>query len=103
MVMRLNFRLTGGRVPIFIGGDTPYILVDFPTRETFDSLYSSYTRPESRDKYWDILTRRRDGATLEAAAYPYAMSRERVRQIEAKFLRAMKKLYLQSQTASGTS
>lgn len=99
MVMRLNFRLTGGRVPIFLGGDTPYVLVDFPTREAFNSLYSHHTPQESRDKYWDILTRRRDGATLEAAAKPYALSRERVRQIEARFFRLMKVSYLQSQNS----
>lgn len=98
----MNLRLTGGRVPIYTGNpDTPYRLVDFPTREVFDSIYSKYHRDGSVDKYWDILNRRAKGATLEAAGKPYALSKERVRQIEGKFMRLMRKLYSESENSSG--
>lgn len=70
-------------------GYTPYLLIDFPTKEKFISLYKPQTRMESREKYWEVLNRRRHGATLDEAGKPYALSRERVRQIEAKFIRLL--------------
>ena len=70
-------------------GYTPYLLIDFPTKEKFISLYKPQTKMESREKYWEVLSRRRNGATLDEAGKPYALSRERVRQIEAKFIRLL--------------
>ena len=97
----MNLRLTGGRVPIQTGDlNAPYVLIDFPTREVFDSLYSHHLRAGSRDKYWDVLTRRKGGATLKEAGKPYAMTAERVRQVEAKFIRLMTKLYFESKNSS---
>jgi hypothetical protein len=89
----MNLKNCGGRVPIKGHGDTPYLLVDFPTKEVFHSLYSGYVPLVNQERYWDILQRRKVGATLEAAGKPYAMTRERVRQIEAKFIRLLGERY----------
>jgi hypothetical protein len=89
----MNLKNCGGRVPIVNHGDTPYLLVDFPTKEVFHSLYSGHVPLANQERYWDILQRRKVGATLEAAGKPHAMTRERVRQIEAKFIRLMGERY----------
>ena len=92
----MNLKNCGGRVPIrniTANSNTPYLLVDFPTKEVFYSLYSRYVPKANQDKYWDILNKRREGATLEQSARPYALSRQRVREIEAKFIRLVGRLY----------
>jgi hypothetical protein len=82
-----------GKVPILNrSGIYQFLLVDFPSREWFDEAYRR-NKPEERDKYWDILTRRSKGATLDESGYPYALTRERVRQIEAKFIRRVETKY----------
>ena len=96
----MNLRLCGGRVPVWVGGDSPYILVDFPSREAFDALYPKNSWATSRDKYWEVLNLRRNGATLEESGKPFGLTRQGVRQIEAKFIRLMRESYLRSQTAS---
>lgn len=73
-------------MPIQGRGDTPYLMVDFPDKEAFDKLYSR-VHGNNKDKYWDILTKLSAGATMQDAGKPYALTRERVRQIEAKFIR----------------
>lgn len=98
----MNLRLCKGKVPVWVGGDSPYILVDFPSREVFDSLFPKYTKSASRDRYWDVLNRRINGATLVEAGKPYAITRQGVRQIEARFLRLMKELYCRSKTSLKT-
>ena len=81
----MNLSQGNGRVPIPSGQkDLPYLLVDFPAREVFDSLYS--TRSDV-DRKWAILNTRVKGATLTESGKQYNLSRERVRQIEARFLR----------------
>lgn len=89
----MNLKNCGGRVPIVNHGDTPYLLVDFPTKEVFHGLYSGHVPLANQERYWEILQRRKAGATLEAAGKPYAMTRERVRQIEAKFIRLLGEQY----------
>ena len=89
----MNLKNCGGRVPIVNHGDTPYLLVDFPTKEVFHSLYSGHVPLANQERYWDILQRRKAGATLDAAGKPHAVTRERVRQIEAKFIHLMNKLH----------
>jgi len=92
----INMSKLKGKVPILNHSDnqnTPYLLVDFPTKEVFHSLYSGYVPKENQEKYWDILNRRKDGATLEESGRPHAVSRERVRQIEAKFIRLVGQWY----------
>ena len=89
----MNLKNCGGRVPSANHGDTPYLLVDFPTKEVFHSLYSGHVPLANQERYWDILQRRKAGATLVAAGKPHAVTRERVRQIEAKFISLMNKLH----------
>ena len=92
----MNLKQGNGKVPIRNNtGDSPYILVDFPTKEVFLSLYNSRTTPEFGEKYWNILNHRIAGATLLECAKNNAVSRERVRQIEAKFMRLMGQRYWQ--------
>jgi len=76
-----------GKVPIPGSGSNPYKLVDFPSREVFDAMYNRQVSDDSKDKYWDILNARSKGATLIEAGRPYSITKERVRQIEARFIR----------------
>ena len=73
-------------MPVFVGGDIPYKLVDFPTREQFDKMYKSNNK-NLRDKYWNVLKMRSQGHTLIEVGGMYTLTRERIRQIEAKFLK----------------
>lgn len=97
----MNLKLYGGRVPIVTGDpDSPIKVVDFPSKEEFDSLWGKAVRAENRDRYWDMLTTRAGGASLAEVAYRHSVSRERLRQIEAKFLRLMRRKILLSSTNS---
>ena len=84
----MTLREGKGKVPIWmIDSPTPYLLVDFPTREVFNYLFDNWQiNDQIRDKYWNILNLRLNGASLADAGKPYSISRERVRQIEAKFM-----------------
>ena len=85
----MNPRLTGGKIPIQTGNDRhPIMLVDLPDRGLFDSLFR-YLRPDGKDKYWDILNERLSGKTLTEVASARGVTKERVRQIEAKILRVL--------------
>lgn len=89
-----NLRLFNGRVPVAINNpDHPIVLVDFPTREDFDLLYGRRVSADHLDRYWHMLKSRAEGKTLIEAGKPYGLTRERVRQIEAKFLRLMTRTY----------
>jgi hypothetical protein len=89
----VNLRLTGGKIPINTGNDRhPIMLVDLPNRELFDSLFK-YLRPDGKDKYWDILTERLSGKTLTEVASSRGVTKERVRQIEARILRVLSTHY----------
>ena len=81
----MNLKEGNGRVPIRVGGETPWLLVPFPTREEFDALYTPLVIRQSGNKYWEILSARSRGYTLEAAGAPFNVTRERVRQIETEF------------------
>ena len=97
-----NLKTANGRVPITnrsINTNTPYLLVSFPSKEVFDSLYPRNTQ-EQIDRYWEILNRRKDGSSLEESGSIYALSRERVRQIEAKFCRLVGAHYWKEVSAS---
>lgn len=96
----MNLRQAGGKVPIQTGEALhPYQLVDFPSRKVFDSLYSKSVGAASRDKYWKVLTKRAAGATLDDAGLPFGLTKERVRQIEAKFLRLMRQHHFESKVS----
>ncbi len=89
----MNLRLTGGKIPIQTGNDRhPIMLVDVPDRGLFDSLFR-YLRPDGKDKYWDILTERLSGKTLTEVASSRGVTKERVRQIEARILRVLSTHY----------
>ena len=80
----MNLREGCGRVPIKSEGETPWTLVEFPTREEFNAMFCRQS-PELRDKYWTMLNARKGGQLLREAVAPFGLTRERVRQIEAKF------------------
>jgi hypothetical protein len=100
----MNLSSFGGRVPI-AGADPnqPITLVDFPSPELFNTLYEDiapgYTPDQARKKYWAILNARKDGATLAEAGKPYGLTRERVRQIEARFRRLLSLWHSQQETS----
>lgn len=73
-------------MPIRGRGETPFLMVDFPDRELFNKLFAR-VHGNNRDKYWSIVNCLKDGATMQEAGKPFALTRERVRQIEAKFIR----------------
>jgi hypothetical protein len=87
----MNLQEGGGRVPVPSKGLvpdpelTPWVLVPFPTREEFDEMYKR-SEPNMRDKYWQMLIERGEGASLADLGKRWGLTRERVRQIEAKFL-----------------
>jgi hypothetical protein len=85
-----------GKVPIINTTQheaTPYLLVDFPTWEVFQQIYSKHKSAELKAKYWDILRARSGGQTLDQSGKPHGITRERVRQIEARFQRLVGERY----------
>jgi len=88
----MNLRDGAGRVPVRSEGLvpdpdlTPWVLVPFPSRGEFDKMYR-LSAPDTRDKYWQLLIERGEGASLADLGRRWGMTRERVRQIEAKFMR----------------
>ena len=86
----MNLKDGRGRVPIRNSTKneaTPYLLVSFPTREEFDVLYSRQKSTELKDRYWQMLNHRSQGYTLAECGKLFGITRERVRQIEARFQR----------------
>lgn len=99
----ISLREGKGKVPIWNSTQheaTPYLLVDFPTREEFDRLYSKHKSQELRDKYWQILRLRSEGHTLNHVGQLFGLTRERIRQIEARFQRLVGKSYTTQLEAS---
>jgi len=94
----MNLRQARGKVPIEAEGETPWLLIDWPTREQFNAMYSRKVTAANLQRYWEILTARSQGSTLQAAGAPHQVTRERVRQIEAKFQRLMRQWHF-SKTA----
>lgn len=92
----INLKDGCGRVPIWNTTQneaTPYLFVAFPSREEFDVMYSKHKSQELKDKYWTILNSRLEGKTLEESGKPFGLTRERVRQIEARFQRLVGKRF----------
>jgi len=94
-----NLRIYGGRVPLPGTTDSPVILVDFPSREDFIDLWGNRVTTESKSKYYEILSSRAAGKTLSEVGKPHGLSRERVRQIEAKFIRLLHRSHLKKELA----
>jgi len=83
----MNLRDGKGKVPVQTESETtPWFLVPFPTREEFNEMYKLST-PETRERYWQMLVERSEGSSLADIGRRWGLTRERVRQIEAKFLR----------------
>ena len=87
----MNLKQGNGLVPIRTksGTASPYLLVAFPDKDTFKRLYRSSITEATIEKYWAILKARAGGSTLQEAGFFYGLSKERVRQIEAKFIRSL--------------
>jgi hypothetical protein len=81
----MNLKLAKGKVPIRGKGETPFLLIDFPSKKAFKKTYKGHAK--NIEMYWDIVNRLSSGMTMVEAGQPYALTRERVRQIEAKFIR----------------
>jgi hypothetical protein len=87
-----NLRLYGGKVPIATGHpEHPITLVEFPTHAEFEALYKGTLRAENLVRQYEMLLARSKGATLSDAGKLGAVTKERVRQIEARFLRLMRR------------
>jgi hypothetical protein len=87
----MNLKTAKGKVPIRGKGETPFLLIDFPSKEEFMKVYKGHA--SNTEMYWDIVNRLSNGMTMVEAGQPYALTRERVRQIEAKFVRLLGQAY----------
>jgi hypothetical protein len=86
----MNLRDAGGMVPLRTNDiERPWRLVPFPDKEKFASLFPKVGRGPGIDieRYWAVLTKRATGASLVETAKEFGITKERVRQMEAKFLR----------------
>jgi hypothetical protein len=85
-----NLRLYGGKVPLRNSGNVDLIiLVDFPTKEVFQVIYKKYHNADSIEKHYSIVKMRAAGHSLSECGKAFDLTKERIRQIEAKFLRKM--------------
>jgi hypothetical protein len=90
----MNLRAHNGRVPLTTNNpDNPIRLVDFPSKEIFISLFGSRVTAENLERYYLLMLGRLGGSTLRQLANTTGLSVERIRQIEAKFLRALSRYY----------
>jgi len=90
----MNLRAHNGQVPITTTNpDNPIRLVDFPSKEIFINLFGNRVTTANLDRYYLVMLGRLGGSTLRHLANTTGLSVERIRQIEAKFLRALSKYY----------
>jgi hypothetical protein len=87
----MNLKLAKGKVPIRGKGETPFLLIDFPSKQEFKKIYKGHA--SNTEMYWDIVNRLSSGMTMVEAGKPYALTRERIRQIEARFIRLLGDAY----------
>lgn len=87
----MNLKLAKGKVPIRGKGKTPFLLIEFPSKEEFKKVYKGHA--SNTEMYWDIVNRLSSGMTMVEAGKPYALTRERIRQIEARFIRLLGDAY----------
>lgn len=85
----MNLRLTNGRIPIQLDGRNLIVLVKPPSRDLFDSLFRKGSPTMRKDIYWQVLQERLAGKTLKEVADQLGLTRERVRQMEAKMIRQL--------------
>ena len=94
----MNLKDGKGRVPIrnrSTNDRTPWLLVDFPSTKDFKDIYSKHRSTDLIEKYQKILNSRAKGKTLAESGAPFGLTRERVRQIEARFQRLVYHRYWQ--------
>jgi hypothetical protein len=90
-VTMVNLSLCNGKVPIQNAGNVDVIvLVDFPTKEVFSKMYQKYHRQPAIDRHYEIVKMRAAGNSLSECGRAFDLTKERIRQIEAKFLRKMR-------------
>lgn len=90
----MNLRMHNGRVPLrTTNPDSPIRLVDFPSKEIFQSLFGNRVTAANLERYYLIMQGRLSGLTLKQLATTNGISVERIRQLEAKFLRVLAKYY----------
>jgi hypothetical protein len=94
---KMNLNESKGKVAVYGDGHYPWKLVDFPDFETFGDLYKGYVRPDSLAQKYQILTERAQGKSLTEVGKIHGISKERIRQIEAKFLRLFRQHHLKKQ------
>ena len=73
-----------------------YREVPFPERSVFEVLY----KQEQVQRNWEMMKARNAGVTLDEIGRQHGVSRERVRQIEAKFLRKFRAQVLKTELSS---
>jgi len=90
----MNLRMHNGRVPLrTTNPDSPVRLVDFPSKEVFQSLFGNRVTAANLERYYLIMQGRVSGLTLKQLGVTNGLSVERIRQLEAKFLRVLAKYY----------
>jgi hypothetical protein len=90
----MNLRMHNGRVPLrTTNPDSPIRLVDFPSKKIFNALFGNRVTAANLERYYLIMQGRLSGLTLKQLAITNGISVERIRQLEAKFLRVLAKYY----------
>ena len=94
----MNMRAHNGRVPLrTTDPDSPIRLVDVPSKEVFNELFGNRVTAAHLERAYLIMQGRLGGSTLRQLASTTGISVERIRQIEAKFLRALAKYYARTE------
>jgi hypothetical protein len=94
----MNLREHNGRVPLRTNDpDSPIRLVDFPSKEVFTALFGNRVTAAHLERAYLLMQGRLGGMTLRQLANNTGISVERIRQIEAKFLRALTKHYARTE------
>jgi len=94
----MNMRAHNGRVPLRTNDpDSPIRLVDFPSKEVFSEVFGNRVSTAHLERAYFIMQGRLGGSTLRELATITGISTERIRQIEAKFLRALAKHYARTE------
>lgn len=86
----MNLKQANGMVPLRTNDiERPWKLVPFPDKEAFAAIFTHGKRGPRIDieRYWAVLTKRAAGATLPETAAEFGITKQRVREMEAKFLR----------------